>query len=138
MSRLRMDGARVSRAATWVFHQVTDREAVWSCLKDYEYLDQVPQPYRSLFEQEIERARSGQVESSTFNPMPSYTQTEGELAALYESAAEAKGITQRALAIKARVSPTLVDKFYRGEAIPIPALTKIKRAFKEFGIVFGV
>ena len=49
----RMDGPAVSRAASYVYKRVDDAAAVHACFK-YEYLDEVPQPYRDIFLQIID------------------------------------------------------------------------------------
>lgn len=136
--KYRMDGAAVSRAASYVSKQLNNRAEMEACFK-YEYLEQVPQPYRDMFLSIIEwQLRGGKEGDYIESPLPSFRQSGTEIAALYKSAADAKGISIRAVAVKAKVSPAKVIDFYAGRVIPIPALAKIKRAFKEFGIVFGV
>lgn len=136
--KYRMDGAHVSRAASYVSKEIKDKAAMEACF-GYEYLEQVPQPYREMFLQVIEwQLRGGEEDEMPSSPMPSFKHSGAELAALYKSSAEAKGITVRALAIKGRVSQAYVNDFYDGRAIPLAALKKIKQALKEFGIAFGV
>ncbi len=133
-----MDGAAVSRAASYVSREINDRAAMEACF-GYEYLEQVPQPYRDMFLSVIEwQLRGGKEDDYPASPMPSFQQSGSELAALYQSSADAKGISVRQVAIKAKVRPALVVDFYAGRTIPIPALAKIKRALADFGIVFGV
>ena len=44
----RMDGAAVSRAASYVYKVINDRVAMEACF-GCEYLEQVPQPHRGIF-----------------------------------------------------------------------------------------
>lgn len=135
--RIPMQGARMSRALNEIMQDTPTKTEVENLLYDYEYLDEVPQPYRSMLENADEWLRGG-ADEYPMSPMPSFKQTPEELGALYASAAEAKGVSNTALAIKAKVRPQLVKDFYTGANMPTTARVKIITALRTFGIDFGV
>lgn len=130
-------GARMSRALNEAAKMAPTKDEVIKLMYEYEYLDQVPQPYREMLIN-ADRWLRGEDEELVATPMPSFAQTRDDRAELYRLGAEAKGLTLTAVAVKARVATAKVRAFYAGDPMPTVVRQKIEKALDELGVVIGV
>ena len=137
--RLSMIGARMSHALNIAIKMAPTEAEVMNLMYEYEYLDQVPQPYRSMLET-ADKWYRGEItgEELAQTAMPSFKRTAQELGELYRLGAEAKGLNLTAVAFKARVSTARVRAFYAGEFLPTVVQLKIKKALDALNVVVGV
>lgn len=137
--RLAMIGARMSRAMNEAAKMAPAKDEVINLMFEYEYLDQVPQPYRGMLET-ADRWVRGEITDNELaqTAMPSFKRTAQELGELYRLGAEAKGLSLTAVAFKARVSTARVRAFYAGEPLATVIQLKIKKALDALNVVVGV
>jgi hypothetical protein len=135
--RLSMMGARMSRALDEAAKMAPTKDEVINLMYEYEYLDQVPEPYRQMLTN-ADRFLRGIDDELAVTPMPSFVRTQEETAELYRLGAEAKGLNVTAVAVKARVSTAKVRAFYAAEPMPTVVRQKIEKALSELGVVVGV
>jgi hypothetical protein len=135
--RLSMIGARMSRALDIAAKMAPTKDEVINLMYEYEFLDQVPQPYREMLIN-ADRYLRGEDDEIATTPMPSFKRSAIEIADLYRLGAEAKGLNVTTVAVKARVSTAKVRAFYAAEPMPTVVRQKIEKALSELGVVVSV
>ena len=79
--RLSMTGARMSRALDIAAKMAPTKDEVINLMYEYEYLDQVPQPYKEMLIK-ADRFLRGEDEEIAITPMPSFKRSAQETAAV--------------------------------------------------------
>jgi hypothetical protein len=130
---------QASRAASTVLPLFYNDERAQADFCNYlatvEYVDELPQPYRSLMEREIEFNMTGIMPPAV--PVTSFAPSRHEVGKLYKDEAAAKGITPPQVARAAQVPLAMVTRFFNASQMTAAVANRIEDALKKLGVRIG-
>jgi len=104
-------------------------------LDTVDYVDELPQPYRSLMEREIEFNMTGVMPPAV--PVTTFAPSRHQVGKLYKDEAAAKGITPPQVARAAQVPLAMVTRFFNASQMTAAVTNRIEDALKKLGVRIG-